>query len=493
MNRDRLIEINNFLTQFKEELKNKPEKSESICSKSNIYYHLVRYNTKKNCDNSDLFDYWVNNNSRENTNVFVASNWQYFCQFKSHEEKLADSTKHHKIYLSLEDEYMKDGVNRLFDFLDRENIPHISKVGKKSRDDQIVVRVSSHEDCEKVVNFINNDSYIQEGKKKANLFSYQQNGVALAADGEVSYNDCISKTIRLYLNNMVEANKVDEINVNSFVDFCVDYYNKYFIKKEDINKVLTDFNVDDSYYLSDIVDYEYCIKLFLNGINKNFNISKYSEFIDEKQKKADLELEEFSNSLNVDTYIELFNELCNVMLNKYGYHNGSWQIKEFIDTGDKNYITRDNNLRNRVSNASFIKFIFNYAKNRGVTIDDLINSFYQKSSSSMFDDENSELLKKGINTTFTYHQQLYEIGQDSAPGYEYAKSAIVRLLRDKKYNGFTRRNNIRLEVENKISRDTAFNIVMKELGLTNIDNLNLYDVVDKYLDKILKFESEKTI
>ena len=87
MNRDRLIEINNFLTQFKEELKNKPEKSESICSKSNIYYHLVRYNTKKNCDNSDLFDYWVNNNSRENTNVFVASNWQYFCQFKSHEEK----------------------------------------------------------------------------------------------------------------------------------------------------------------------------------------------------------------------------------------------------------------------------------------------------------------------------------------------------------------------------------------------------------------------
>lgn len=492
MNRDRLREINGLLERFKQQIIDYPNRLNDVLKHDNIYGNLVRCNTPIKVNNSNLFGFWINNNKRNNTEVYVSYNHPYFCQFVSQNEKMFDQDKHHKIYLSLEPEYVQMGVERLFNFIDGEGMPHSSKVGKLSRDDQIVVRVNNREDCEKVISFIENDKYIQEGKKKPNPFSFQERGVAIAFDGGVSYNTGMAYMIEVYLREYLD--RVDEIGVNTFIDYCVDYYNKYFVKKEDIDKVFDDFRVDkDVSNVYEMVDYKYCLKLFLNGLSNDFNYNKYEELIENKQKNSYKDAQEFSEYLNKDNYMDLFNELCKVMLNKYGYEDGSWQIKEFIDTGEGKYITRDNNLRRRVSNKEFINYIVNYARSNGITIDSLINMSYQNSTPSMFSENNNELLKKGINTTYSYHQKLYEQGEDIGTGYDYARSAIVRLLRDGKYNGFTRTDNIRIQIENRISREEACKLVINELGLDGLDDHNLFDIADQYLDRILEIESEKLI
>lgn len=494
MNRDRLIEINNLLIQFRDELRKNPEKLNDIASKSNTYYHLVRCNTPERVNNADLFQYWTSNNKRDNTQVFVSPNWQYFCQFISQPEKVIDHYDHHKIYLSLDSEHMKEGVERLFDFLDKENIPHRSKVGKLSRDDQIVVRVISHEDCRKVINFINNDPYIQEGKKKANPFTYQYKGVAIAADGAVSYNDCISKLIGLYLREMASNYEdIGKINVNTFIDFCVNYYNKYFVRREDVNKVLNDFGIKSSTELYDLVDFKYCVKLFLNGLNNSFDFNKYSSFIEEKKQNVDNELQGFKNEINNDDYMKLFDELCEVMIGKYGLSEASYQIRTFLVTFNNAYITRDYNLRKRVYDKNFVDYIHHYAVMNEMSLDELIESRYNKNVASMFEDDNSRLLRKGLLITYDYHNELYRQKKDDGTGYSYARSAIVRLLRDGEYIGFTRQQGVRNEIKSNISKDQALEIVCNELGLSKDNNEDFYDMVDLYLNRVLGLVNKNTV
>lgn len=489
MKKDRLKDIDTFLKNFRQQIIDNPNRINDILSHNNIYGNLVRYYTPMKYNNANLFAVWVKNNQRNNTMVFVDRNWQYFCQFISQRHKMNNSKLHRKIYLSLEPTYLENGVERLFDFLSRENIPHISKVGKLSRDDQVVVRVGNSEDCEKVLNFIDTDPYIQEGKKKPNPFAFQERGVALATDGEVSYNTCMSYLVEIYLREYVD--RIDEININTFLDFCVDYYNKYFVKKEDVEKIYHDFSVDNIYELYKIVDYKYCLKLFLNGLSEKFNYKDYDEFVENKDLTYDKEFSKFADKMDLNNYMELFTELCEVMIEKYE-QDGKEHIKAFIDTGDSSYITRTNNLRDRVSNGVFINYVLKYAKNNGITIDKLIDSVYQKSKGAMFDNSKSELLKKGVNVTYFHHQQLYEMGKDIGNGYQYAQSAMVRLLRNGKYDGFTRQNNIRFDVKNNITQEDAYNIVMKELGLTNVDTISVVDLANKYIDKVLDYESEKT-
>ena len=490
MNRDRIIDINEVLLDFKEDILENPTESNSLFFNDRIYGKLIRVNTPYKNNDSELFDYWILGNKRKNTRVLVTPEHYNFCLFLSQDDKLNDFNKHHKIYLSLKPEYLHHGVEKLFDFLDEEKIPHASKVARFSRDDQIVVRVGNHEDCEKVINFISNNQYLQEGKKKANPFSYQEQGIALATDGGVSYNTGVAYLLEAYLRAYLD--KAEEIGINSFIDYCVNYYNKYFVNKEDCEKVNNDFCCDD---VCDIVDYKYCIKLFLNGLESDFNLNKFEEFIDEKCDNFDTELNEFNTTVTIDKsdYLSLFNELCEVMINKYGYDQGSEQIIEFIYSFDKSYITRDNNLRNRVADYDFVYFVKKHAENNNLSIEGLINKTISNEEIIMYSDDNSELFKKGIKTTYDYHQKLYDVGMDDYPGMDYARSAVVKLLRDNSYKGFTREENTRDNVKNNIDREEAFRIVCNALGIKKENIDDIFEVAERYLNKVLSYESEMVL
>ena len=53
----------------------------------------------------------------------------------------------YKLYIPLDKEHIFDGANQLFDFLIREKIPHVSKIGKYISMDDIVVRVDTPENA----------------------------------------------------------------------------------------------------------------------------------------------------------------------------------------------------------------------------------------------------------------------------------------------------------------------------------------------------------
>ena len=487
MNRDRIIEINKLLLSFKKQIEDNPDKASSIISHSNIYYYLVRTNTPERISFDGLFNYWTSNNNRSNTNVFVSPDWKYFCQFISQIEKMIDSTKHRKIYLSLKPSYLMEGVDRLFDFLSRENIPHESKVGKKSRDDQIVVRVGSHEDCLKVVNFIKNDPYIQEGKKKANPFSFQYEGVALTSDGITSYNGCITCIIKSYLQEMKNNNTIDSINVNTFIDYCIDYYNRYFVYKSDIKKLFEDFELDYKYdSLYELIDYKYCMQLFLNGLKNGFDLNKYEKFVDDKEKTFDKELKQFSDEYyGRDNYLTLFTELCVVMIGKKGYYQASNLIKHFIYDYDITCVTRDNDLRRRVNYKGFINHIKKYLNENDMSLDSLISKCYEKGKLFTPLNEGEKLLREGVIDTYNYHQELFEKGKNKIEGYRYAMGSLIHLVSDGSYNGFTRNNDVRQKIADNLTRDDVITIIKNELGIDKINREEIEDICNSYIHKIM--------
>ena len=493
MNRDRIIEINRFLAQFRDELLAHPELTKEIINGDNVYYNLVRFNTTESINDSKLFKSWIEKNNRDNTSVFVDERWDYFCQFVSSPEEMINSINHHKIYLSLKHDYLEEGVNLLFDYLNSENIPHRSKIGKYSRDDQIVIRVNSHEDCEKVVNFIKNNQFIQEGKKTANPFSFQYDGVALASDGDVSYNNCIAKVIETYLKEMVDEHRIGDINVNTFIDFCTDYYNRYFVNKEDVDRLFKDFDIYSSEFnLYEIVDYKYAFQLFLNGLRNDFDYNSYIEFIDDKKKTIDQAYKEFSYSFELEKYLDLFNELCSVMVNKYGLGDGILQINAFVNGFEVDCITRDKDLRRRVGNKPFVDFVKKYLKENNITLEEYIKSNYSRDKSSMFSGEKSELLRQCVYTTYDYHERIHQSGEDFHNGMEYAKSSLKLLLRDGNYNGFTRTNDVRQVMMDNLTRDEVFEILKNEIGM-NINSNELDVIINEYVHTILWNERFKKI
>ena len=80
---------------------------------------------------------------RDHTNPFV-------CHFVSKKDLPTDKGTS-KIYGPMDATHIKDGVLELFEFLSLENIAHISKVLSSVRNDNVIIRVSSIEDVNKIV------------------------------------------------------------------------------------------------------------------------------------------------------------------------------------------------------------------------------------------------------------------------------------------------------------------------------------------------------
>ena len=116
----------------------------------------------------------------------------------------------------------------LFDFISVNNISHVSKIGKRIRFDDIVIRVADESDARMILDFVKNNRYMQEGLLKPNPFAFSKDGIALACDGNISYNNVIS----LLINNYIVDKKGKDLNAIGFEDFynfVIDIYINIFI------------------------------------------------------------------------------------------------------------------------------------------------------------------------------------------------------------------------------------------------------------------------
>lgn len=487
MNYKRKEDINRFLLKYKEDLK---ETDDFLIDAEDLYDDLVRINTKENINCYDLFDKWEDYGKNMNSLTIYQSQpvrlesetkfTPYFLCVKTKKSKMADhSLNQHKIYLSLKPEFLEQGVMRIMSFVDRENIEVYFKVGRLSRDDQLVIRVGSHEDCDKVISFINNDDYLRNGKNEATVFPFQKDGISLAVDGYTSYNDCMTMLVYKYLQYAKYNNKIDEIGYNSFVKFVKEYYEEHFIRKENLSAALGDFKVSkiesDLYRL---IDYKYCIKFFLESLSDDFTYDSYKKFIDDKKEHYEDETRELYSKYGYGDRFSLFFELCDVMIDKMGYEQACKNIVKFIISGNSDLITRDNDLRTRVDRKSFYDFIYYYVKTINMSIEDFINSVYFPENDLNYD-EIVLIINDGIRKTYMTHNENGE-------GMNYAGGALYYLIMNNNYNGFTREDGIRDKIKECISRDDLINVVKNETGVDVINEDNAIQVISSYIRKVLK-------
>lgn len=534
-----------------------------------IYQTLIQYGVPKEKGGSieDKFNKWISRFSgHSKINVFVSENWKYFCQFVSKDTRARQATDHYKVYVPLDKDHIEEGANQLFDFLSQNNISHVSKIGKVVRFDDIVIRLSNQTEFLKVMNYVTNNRYLQEGMIPANPFAASFNNIAVACDGRISYNSTVSSLISLYINSRKRNRNLNQVDTNDFYGFVMEYYNKNFINEPDYERLTKDFcdRGDVINTPEQVVNYMNVINLILKTSNPEFSIMNYLshynectnpqlqqgkvEFITEKMKanqarkeqqnavlnltfinaietmtertksrskaidaigeylrtgnatlltrqnnlrsnicnsnfRDDLNNYLTSNNISYSDYvskvlppekkqeqtsqqeevnldIELLRELVEVMEEKYGMNTTLNNLRDYLRTGSTDKITRTNNLRARVCNSSFRDDLNRVLNEKGITLEDCISLARSQKQRTKED-----YLQDALLATYSKYDKLYRQGQSEHSGVEFISGSLSKLVMRNKYDGFTRENGVRQNLERNVTPEDAIAIMRERLNI----------------------------
>lgn len=392
----RYIEMERFLQFWVDVCRQNPGYE---ISSNNVYDRLIKLGVPEKDSYYDSsyngnFEYWVTNFShKKNTNVFVDNNWSYFCQFindRTVGQSLYHDPEHIKMYIPLDGEHIKKGVQMIFEFLSKKDIKHLSKVGKEIRFDGIVVRLSSSKDAQELQKFIDNNQYIQKGLLLPNPFAFSKNNIAYACDGKISYNATISNIIALYFKE--RKDKLGMIRLQDFIDFTYKYYQDVFITRKDESRFVKDFDLSHKdKRFGDlnlcIQNYKQVFELFLKTIHPDFQFEHLvNQFLSNGNERNELSrkiAEMETTRLTEDEIYEIVFNAYQVMSTKYGYEMAKKNIIGHIETGNLNYLTRTNQIRESFLNLNIREYLLKKAQREKITIleevDDILLKSYRHS------------------------------------------------------------------------------------------------------------------
>ena len=553
-----------------------------------IYHHLTRYGIvpgSKNFMINELFDAWEKRFShKKNIQAYVSPSWTYFCQFvpRDHNKfkEARNVSNHIKLYIPLSPNYIYDGVNILFDFLDANNITHVSKVGSHTRNDSVVIRVLRQEDADKIMEFVKNNKYLQRGLIKTNPFAPNENGVGYACDGQVSFNEAMAALISNYVNYRKNRGEYKYIGANDFNYFVSNIYKNLFGQGKSQFEI---FQTSPYFKNGGMFDYienpqeVYSLKialgLYMESLKPDFNKEKYYDFYDKTlnqekfmlennfdQKSYDKEtLELLRNGVKIltehydssdratkqivnyyvsgdsawistthnlrglyvkkhfdrrlreylkrtnQTLLELIQSFgiykrsninrmashlrfaCDTMSDKMGFENGYYNITQYLLTGENDYLTRDHQIRQRIGNSNLRDRVLEYISKNNLTIDEFVASITGAKK------QPEDYIEDAIRITRAKYDKLYEQGMIKDDGTNWITNAIIGLVIDGTYDGFTRDNNARKNLYSMVSRQDAIDIVSKSLGITkfeleNLKEQELYTMCEKYVKQVTELD-----
>lgn len=398
--------MNDFLIRIKDIIKDNPHLLEGNL-KDFLYTQLITYNLGKGeplKNIEPLFDDWVyRNKNKDNIKTFVNPNRPYFCQFVNSDAKniTGDAIK---LYIPLNENRLYEGANRLFDFIAKEGICHNSKIAKKIRNDNIVVRVSNIDEAMKVVEFVKNDPYIQDGLMNTNPFTINVDGVGIAKDGLRSYNTELCNHLVRFINILVSKDRLDDLNITSFHEYLdtvkdfgdndlqmitkiqseVTRGNK--LSLDDFNNIINGSKVEikDSKeeIFKNVVKLTYqkygmthtinaIARFRYNGYDGGFTRDKgaryeltlnrispddVNKFLENDKLLGDNSIESYINDIlgknnDYNYLVSAYNETYN----KHGKEQADYAIKEYIFKGELKYLTNNNNARNNLKRVDYNK------------------------------------------------------------------------------------------------------------------------------------------
>lgn len=255
---------------------------------------------------------------RDKSNPFI-------CRFVSKKE-LPAGKGNIKIYVPLDSIHIKNGVIDLFDFMSHENIAHNSKVLSSIRNDNVIIRVSTIEDVNKIVKYIKNNTNILAGLLNSNPFLIPCYKLGVIIDNNFTYNIEITKVL---------ASLLEELRAKEQLDKFTTSYVKHVFDKLSIK--CSDDELSDIY------------KLAALALDDKTNLQDFANYIIEYQETSYTN-KHGSNEVSYNSSVDYFNAAILETFKRY--NNLSFvinAIKLYLTTGNVKGFTRINQARKNLS------------------------------------------------------------------------------------------------------------------------------------------------
>lgn len=367
-NIQRYSEINKLLIEYYNYAKN----NSNYINREYIRKSITRYgisDSEKDIDLKKFFPKWIREfENKKNIGAFTLPLWSYFCQFASKSKRLYSEIKQKdnpiKLYISLDSLHIEKGVTMIFDFMNKNNIITMSKVGLNIKSDSIVIRVSKVKDAKRIIDFVKHNKYLQEGiNRRTNPFILNEEGILYTMDGSLSYSTIVASVVSMFINSWVE-HRNREPNINDLYRYTYNVEKKLLRRGLNADRAVVAVDSlmgEDDYSKDDVYSLKVALNLFLKTFNKNFKINNFYDFFAEVENK-----EKYYYDNNVDVETILLEEL-RILKNKLGERQAILNIEAYSKTGDSIYISRDNNLRKRFEDINFRSYLNKYLMEKDIS------------------------------------------------------------------------------------------------------------------------------
>lgn len=470
-------------------------------NKNFLYRYLVRVGvdiTQHNINvaTNGYFEGWIKTfESVNNIDCFVSLNHDYFCQFVNTDRGQAGHNDYVKMYIPLDAEHLYQGAIMIFEYLAQNNIIHESKIGKHIRFDDIVVRLTKESDARKLTEFVKNNEYIQEGLIKASPFAFNRDGIAYACDGHISYNSTMADLLSVYIQQRKSENSLDEINITDFYGFLMNYYHDVFSNAGNVERLISDFEL--SRIDNDIVEnYKQVIALIIKSFNSNMTFEDYFahfEVCNSGMKGIDYLNMKSSNvqSLNVDgqDMHELLFEAIDVMSQKYGRTHAIEAIENYLITGDITYLTRQNNIRQKLVNSNCRDYFNEILSKTSVSFGQYLYFLEQKRNMSSSKDL---ILAECLRETYQKYEHLHKHGQCDLTGQDVILRAVKKLALNGEYDGFTRENSAREKMLKNFTKEEFVDLLARYNDIQSYNKKLIDTMCTKFINDFIDMEQIKT-
>lgn len=425
-----------------------------------VYSNLIELNTKKEsiCDN---FSMWQEKLSDyKNLNVFVSSNWKYFCQFKSIPQNVY-LYNCIKLYVPFDKEHISDCVTELFSYVSNSNITHASKVSSDIRFDDVVLRLKDKDDVLKIKDFVTSNKNLSDGLINPNPFSVHIGPLAVSWDGNLSYNMVVSNWISMYIKEIDNSNSYENVSYLSFYDFVCNKFNKIFIEGRGINDFCLDKGFTDIY--SGLCNYYDASSILRIALDPK---STYLDLFDQVDLACNPEHQmEVTNNLKNLMALDKYRELDNNKKEVFDYvffelskledaKSAVKRFNHFVSNGDYRIFTRSKNIRNLMIE-------------NGITPLDIDNF--------IFEEQMQSLINASLKTLEKYD------------GIQLSRAII--LLKNDNYEAFTNDNNVRNNLSLFVNKDNLNEVVHRILKSYDYD-VSLDDEIWLFMEMISKMLQE---
>lgn len=124
-----------------------------------------------------------------------------------------------KLYIPIDRDYLYDGAIRLFNYIASLGVEHESKIARKIRSDNVVVRLNAKdsEAAKMIVDFVTSDQYLKSRLNSVNPYLPTYKGIGFIRESGISYNGEIGEAISQYIDMVVSQNR--QPNIVEFREF----------------------------------------------------------------------------------------------------------------------------------------------------------------------------------------------------------------------------------------------------------------------------------